>query len=208
MALDGSSSLILIYERFYLATFFSFVAAFYTFRIVRMQAALKQKVVFPGTPYCSSWWNHLAFRLFRIAIWLVCLVRAFWPEFDGYLGTFPGLYSPAISLAGLTLLTVGFVLTIAIHFKMGNTWRSGIDNQAPTKLFTTGYYAYSRNPMYVFVAMAQLGFFLAVPSVFTLVCLVVGVTSLYRQTIQEELHLGAKFPELYPSYCASVRRWV
>lgn len=208
MTLESSSSLFLTFERTYLAVFFSLVAAFYTVRIIRLQNTLKQKVVFAGAAYCSTWWNHLAFRIFRVTIWFVCLARAFWPQVDDYLGIFNALVSPALTSIGLILLTVGFILTLTIHFKLGDLWRSGIDSTAPRSLLTDGYYAFSRNPMYVFVAIAQLGFFMVIPSVFTLVCLFVGWLTLYNQTVQEEKHLSTKFPILYPKYCSMVRRWI
>ena len=62
--------------------------------------------------------------------------------------------------------------------------------------------------MFLGVAFAQLGFFLALPSVFSLLCLVIGLAALYSQTIQEEKHLEQTFSDDYLAYKNRVRRWI
>lgn len=111
-------------------------------------------------------------------------------------------------MLGNALLTVGFILTMVVHFNMASLWRSGIDPQGPDELKVNGFYAYSRNPMYLGVAAAQLGFFLALPSVFSLVCLLVGLTALYRQVLIEEQHLVSIFNTQYKKYKELVPRWL
>lgn len=173
-----------------------------------MKRATGQEVVFPGQPWCNEWWNHLAFRFFRITIWLVCVTRLFYPGLDDYLGMFNGMQAPAFIISGLVLLTLGFLLTITTHFQMRFQWRSGIDPTGPKKIITTGLYQYSRNPMFCFVATAQLGFFMALPSFFSLLCLVIGLYTLNSQAKAEEKHLTRTFPTLYPQYTSQVRRWL
>lgn len=196
------------FSRIYLAIFYSGVAVFYTARIIFVKRAAANEVVFPGTSFCVTWWNHLAFRFFRVAIWWVCLLRLFYPSVDVYLGMINFLVRPPIILSGITLLSLGFISTAAIHFKLGDEWRSGIDPNGPKKIVTQGLYRYSRNPMFVFVALAQLGFFLALPSVFSLICLVIGLYTLDSQAKAEEKHLASVFPEDYAQYTNKVRRWI
>jgi protein-S-isoprenylcysteine O-methyltransferase Ste14 len=62
--------------------------------------------------------------------------------------------------------------------------------------------------MFVCIAVAQLGFFFAMPSVFSLVCLTIGLYTLNSQTLEEEIHLSQKFPIEYATYASKVRRWV
>lgn len=194
--------------RIYLAVFYSFVAFFYTTRIILMKRSLKKELVFPGEKYCVNWWNHIIFRFFRVLIWGVCLVRLFFPNMDYYLGIFDTLYTPNIILAGLFLLTLGFTLTIIIHFKMGRLWSSGIDPNGPQRLIQTGFYRYTRNPMFCCVALAQVGFFLALPSCFSATCLLVGIYTLNSQAIEEEKHLVKALPNEYSNYTNQVRRWL
>lgn len=195
------------FTRVYLAVFYTGVAVFYTVRITAKHRAGSREVVFPGARLSVTWWNHMLFRAFRMTIWLVCLLRWPFPFIDEYLGVFSTLNTWPVVLAGVTLLTAGFLGVIAVHFGLGPQWRSGIDPQSPDQLRIDGFYRYSRNPMFLGIAAAQVGFFLALPSVFTAFCLLVGWYTLHRQTLAEEAHLAERFPEDYPLYKSRVRRW-
>lgn len=205
--INDSASLI-EFTRIYLAVFYTFVAGFYTVRILYKNSNTPSGVIFTGKKYCANWWNHFVFRFFRAAIWLVCVVRVFIPATDNYLGIFLPLNTWPGVMLGNALLTVGFILTMVVHFNMASLWRSGIDPQGPDELKINGFYAYSRNPMYLGVAAAQLGFFLALPSVFSLVCLLAGLTALYRQVLVEEQHLVGIFNTQYKKYKELVPRWL
>lgn len=114
------------------------------------------------------------FSFFWVVILLVCLVRLFWPPFDRFLIPFDGLWHPAVLLTGDALLAVGFAAAIGVHFFMGEQWRSGTRDSDRIQLIATGPFAYSRNPLMLCVMAAQVGLFCAMPSVFTLICLIVG----------------------------------
>lgn len=196
------------FTRIYLAIFYSVVAAFYTARIILMKRASSRELIFPGKRYSSTWWNHMSFRFFRAFIWLVCVFRLFFPAADNYLGIFERLQKTEIILSGIILLTLGFITTVMINFKLGNQWRSGIDPNGPHQIISDGWYSYSRNPMFVCVAIAQLGFFLAIPSVFSLICFIIGWYTLHRQALAEEKHLLKMHPQEYTYYSSRVRRWI
>lgn len=206
--LDDSVLQVSEFTRWYLAAFFTFVAVFYTSRIFLMKRTENRSLVFAGDRFGASWWNHMTFRGFRITIWLVCLFRLFYPQMDQYLGLIPALNHSLLIAGGMTMLTIGFLFTMTVHFNMGCHWRSGIDPRGPEKLITNGPFQYSRNPMFTGIALAQLGFFLALPSVFTLICLAVGLTVLRRQALCEESHLETIFGDAYQHYQSQVRRWV
>ncbi len=205
--MDGTATLV-EFTRVYLAIFYTCVAAFYAVRITARKRAGSREVVFPGEVFCSTWWNHMLFRAFRFTIWMVCLFRLFFPSLDSYLGFFAGLNVWPVVLVGNILLTAGFLFTVATHFSLGRDWRSGIDPRGPEKLKTDGVYRFSRNPMFLGVATAQVGFLLAMPSVFSGVCLLVGLYALYSQTVAEEAHLLKSFPQDYRRYANQVRRWL
>lgn len=202
-----NSTAIVEFTRIYLALFYTGVAVFYTIRITTKDRTGSQEVVFPGARFSVTWWNHMLFRAFRITIWLVCLLRWPFPFIDEYLGIFLALNGWPLVPAGVFLLTAGFLFVIATHFDLGRQWRSGIDPRGPDRLRTDGFYRYSRNPMFLGIAVAQVGFFLALPSVFTALCLLVGWYTLHRQTLAEELHLAERFSEDYQRYRSQVRRW-
>ncbi len=203
-----NSSAIVEFTRVYLAVFYTCVAAFYAIRITAKKRGESCEVVFPGARFSSTWWNHRLFGAFRISIWMVCVARWLFPGVDNYLLLFDTLNVGPIVLAGNILLTAGFVLTLGVHFSLGRQWRSGIDPAGPNNLRTEGFYRFSRNPMFLGVATAQIGFLLALPSVFSAVCLLVGLYTLHRQTLAEEGHLTKVFPRDYPLYKNGVRRWL
>ncbi len=196
------------FTRLYLAVFFSFVATFYTSRIFLLKRSEQRSMVFAGNRFSASWWNHMTFRGFRITIWLICLARLFYPQVDNYLGLISALNQDWVIASGLILLTLGFGFTMRVHFSMGCDWRSGIDPSGPEALITDGPFRFSRNPMFLGIAFAQLGFFLALPSVFTLLCLIVGLAVLRRQALCEESHLTVLFGEAYRRYQSQVGRWL
>lgn len=204
----GQTTYIFEGVRLYLAFFYSLVAVFYTARILYLKRREVPELVFPGSRLSATWWNHMAFRWFRTLIWGVCVARVFEPSLDRFLGLFGWMSPDWIILSGAFLLTLGFVLAIAGHFTLGREWRSGIDPATPADLKVTGLYRYSRNPAFLGVAMSQIGFFLALPSLFTAVCLGVGLLALRRQTLAEERHLTSVFAERYADYQRRVRRWI
>ena len=53
----------------------------------------------------------------------------------------------------------------------------------------------------------QLGLFLAIPSLFTAICLVVGVVTLLRQSELEEADLARRHGERWTAYAAVTRKW-
>ena len=203
-----NTSAIIEFTRIYLAVFYTAVALFYTVRIITAKKNTHSELVFLGQPFCSHWWNHMTFRLFRALIWLTCVIRIFFPSLDEYLGVIAIFERNLMLILCNVLLTVGFLMTIIIHFSMKQKWRSGVDPQGPKALITDGFFKHSRNPIFVSVGLSQLGFFLALPSIFTLVCLIIGLYTLYKQTIVEEQHLVTIFQDNYKIYQSNVRRWI
>ena len=196
------------FTRWFLALFFVGVAAFYTGRILLVKRRMRTSPVFVGHSGTLHSATHLAFRVFRALILAVCVVRLFWPGFDRYLVTFDALWHPAVLLSGVGLLLAGFTAVLVIHFYMGENWRSGTCEDDRTRLITTGPFSVSRNPMMLCVFVAQVGLFLALPSLFTLVCLVVGVWAVTAQVGVEERLLRQRFGAAYEAYAARTPRWL
>lgn len=198
------------FTRSFLALFYTFVAAFYTVRIISLKRATGGEHVFHGRFLSANWWHHKIFGVFRVTIWMVCVFRWLFPAIDDYLGLLPGSANPILLLVGDLMLFVGFTWVILVHCVMGlgRSWTSGVSEQGPQRLVTTGFYGFSRNPIYMGVLTAQIGFALALPSVFSVVCLLVGVTIILRQAKLEERHLFSKFPQQYALYQQQVRRWI
>ncbi len=195
--------------RWFLALFFPGVALFYLLRLTVRRRKLGHSAVSHGEPGSRHWWLAKTFVVFRGAITVTMLARAIWPGLDGYLLAMPTLMTPAVVFTGLGLLIGGFASVVALHFRMGEAWRSGLsasDDSLP--LLTEGLFAWTRNPMFLGIQVAQLGLFLAFPSGFTLLCLVVGVTVLHLQVRLEEAHLQRLHGQAYRDYVARTPRWV
>ena len=196
------------FTRWFLALFFVGVAAFYTVRILVLKRRMHASPVFVGHRSTLHFRTHLAFRAFRVVILGVCVVRLLWPPLDRYLVTFDALWHPVVLLFGDGLLLAGFAAVVFMHFYMGESWRSGTRMDDRTRLITTGPFAVSRNPMMLCVIFAQVGLFLALPSAFTLVCLVVGVWAVTAQVGVEERLLRLRFGAAYEAYAARTPRWL
>lgn len=196
-------------SRWFLAGFFSLVALFYTLKIVAVRRRTGRSPVSVGARYDEHWRNYGLFRLFRLLILAVCVARLIWPPLDRFLVPIPPLWTTPVVLVGMGLLMASFALILGVHFSMREDWRSGIDPlPGPLRLRTSGAYALSRNPMAILIQLGQLGLFLALPTVFTAVCLVVGVFSIHHQVRLEEAELEARHGRRYLDYKARVPRWL
>jgi protein-S-isoprenylcysteine O-methyltransferase Ste14 len=190
------------------AAFFTMVAVFYTARIVLLGRRLGFSPVSYGDPGSAQHRHSLTFRWFRVAIWLACLARARWPGFDIYLGPLPALHTPPVMLLGNAVMLAAFALVAWLNLAQGNAWRSGVakpHEQGP--LVTGGLYRHTRHPMFAAVIVGQAGFFLAIPSLFTLLCLVVGVATIRRQAALEEDALERLHGDRWRAYAAVTPRW-
>jgi protein-S-isoprenylcysteine O-methyltransferase Ste14 len=193
---------------YFLAAFYTFVAFFYAVIINKHQRAHKNTTyLHVGNRFTLHWWNHITFRVFRLTIWFVCVLRIPFPEIDTVLGVF-NWPDYTLNYLGALLLTLGFGIAIVTNFQMRDAWRSGIDTDNTNELVTHGLFAISRNPSYVGVASAQVGFFMALPSVFSAICLIVGLSALRIQITLEERHLANQFGVNYQQYRDSVPRWL
>ena len=196
------------FTRWFVALFFIGVAAFYTLRILAIIRRTRSSPVFSGRPGTLHWATHFAFRVFRVSILGVCVFRLLWPGLDRYLVTFDALWHPLLLILGDVLLLAGFSAVVAIHRYMGADWRSGTRAEDRTRLITKGPFAFSRNPMMLGVVVAQIGLFLALPSLFTLACLVAGLWAVTAQVGVEERLLQERFGAEYEAYASRTPRWL
>ena len=111
-------------------------------------------------------------------------------------------------LLGVAMILGAFVLFSLALRALGNSWRLGIDENHPGQLVTTGIYAYSRNPIYLFFDLYFLGTFLINGSLFFLVMAVLGALNLHYQILQEERFLSRAHGAAYEAYCARTPRYV
>ena len=111
-------------------------------------------------------------------------------------------------LLGVTVIICAFVTFVLALSALGNSWRLGIDQNHPGRLVTTGIYAYSRNPIYLFFDLYFLGTFLINGSLFFLIMTVLVVLNLHYQILQEERFLASTHGATYDAYCARTARYI
>jgi protein-S-isoprenylcysteine O-methyltransferase Ste14 len=116
---------------------------------------------------------------------------------------------PAAVRAGAILAAAAAALLVGAlgRFRRAGTavepWRPS------TVLVTDGVYRFTRNPIYLALALLYVGLALAVDSVVAL-CLLPPLLALVQVGViaREERYLEGKFGHKYRRYLASVRRWL
>jgi protein-S-isoprenylcysteine O-methyltransferase Ste14 len=112
-----------------------------------------------------------------------------------------------------TLGTLGLVLGAGIALSaVGLFRRSGTDVKPwtpSTVLVTDGVYRWTRNPMYLGMALIYAGVAMLLDDLTVLLLLIPVVIVIQREVIaREEAYLEVRFGEPYRAYRASVRRWI
>lgn len=206
------------FVRGFLATYFVLIAVFYNSKQRASFDRDGDDRVYYGGARSAQRNGRRAFNAFRAAILVAVMTRAAFPEIDPWLGPFvsnPEGFGAigALSLLGTGLMIGGVWIALYAHNYMGALWRSGtptsdVESVAPAALLQKGPFSRTRNPIFCGVLIAQIGFFLAFPSVFTALCLAVGGAVLIRQTRIEEADLAERFGGSYRAYAARTPRWI
>jgi protein-S-isoprenylcysteine O-methyltransferase Ste14 len=133
------------------------------------------------------------------AMWLLARSTA------AYRVAIPGRVALALVIAGVAVL-VGISGVRA--FARARTTVNPLRPDEATSLVTRGIYARTRNPMYLALALALVGWACWLASPPALLVVPVFVAYLTRYQIQpEERALEAAFGEAFREYCARVGRW-
>ncbi len=192
--------------RVFLGAYFTFIAIFYSLKLLLNKTG--QQLSRIGDVGTAHWLGHITFRVFRLLIWGVCVARIFYHDIDLYLGVVEIWNGVLINLLGALLLVVSFGVIYLAHQALKDSWRLGIDPHGPEILVTHNIYSKTRNPIFIGVLIGQFGFFLALPSVFSLVCFLLGSAAIFKQIKLEEAYLQQHIPRQYADYSRRVPRWL
>ena len=112
-------------------------------------------------------------------------------------------------LAGLAMALAGLTLT-GISLGLFQRFRTRPEPWQPSSaLVTSGVYRFSRNPMYLGMAVTSAGMALYFESLAAALLLVVVVVIIDRLVIaREERYLARRFGADYEAYQSEVRRWL
>ena len=110
---------------------------------------------------------------------------------------------------GGILIACGGVLAGSALFRFKRARTTVRPDRPPSALVIAGPYKFTRNPMYLGLAVAYLGIATAGQSVWALILLPVVLTIIQRQAIEpEEAFLKRRFGADYIDYTKQVRRWM
>lgn len=127
----------------------------------------------------------------------------------GYVAPVQPILNETWQYIGVGLMLFGFavILLVARGFRKNET--TIIPDGQPSTLMENGLFAYSRNPIYLGMAIFLLGSALTVGHIWALAIVPVFVL-LVRQIwiVKEEETLEAEFGQIYRNYKMRVRRWL
>ena len=109
----------------------------------------------------------------------------------------------------LAIAGVALVVSSMLAFRTASTTVDPFHPEEASHLVVDGVFRYSRNPMYVSLALVLIGWAVWLGSVFNLVVLALFI--FYMTVFQikpEEKVLRSLFGESYEQYCSDVRRWI
>ncbi|HJU61230.1 MAG TPA: isoprenylcysteine carboxylmethyltransferase family protein [Candidatus Binatia bacterium] len=156
---------------------------------------------------------QLVFELYAfvgLAIWMVEVIlysvnsrfRVFPSPLDTQL-----IDSTAARVTGVILVSFGFVILIWAFISFGVSWRVGFDVKTPGELVTTGMFAVSRNPIYIFLNLWFVGVFLMNGTLIFLIFALLAIVHLHYQILREEKFLAELYGQRYKNYCARTGRY-
>ena len=115
------------------------------------------------------------------------------------------------SLASIIIIILGVLIVLigGYQFKKNSTTVNPLVPEDSSKLVTSGFYNFSRNPMYIGFLLFLFAWALFLGSLFALLFLPIFVLVInVVQIVPEEKILGEKFGDEYRKYISRVRRWV
>ena len=153
-------------------------------------------------------YNGKVFGIISFIEMIVVSIYAFMPSLHKYLLPFWYLENESLQYVGWVLLILSLIMVWLAQSNMRESWRIGIDEENKTELITSGFFAFSRNPIFLGIMIANVGLFLVLPNAFTLLIISLSTTSINTQVRLEEEFLTEEHGEQYISYKSKVNRWL
>ena len=112
-------------------------------------------------------------------------------------------------VAVLVLIGLALDLSGLLAFRKAKTTFNPLAPQRSKVIVQSGFYRFTRNPMYLGMVFQLLAFCVFLANPFAVVGVVAFAAYITRfQIIPEERHLLAKFGDSYAQYTRNVRRWL
>ena len=150
-------------------------------------------------------------RVFGLCFFLVSFISLNYvfleQNYHQYLVPIDYLVQPVLGNLGILFSFIGLFLAFIAQLQMGDNWRLGINQMQDTSLITKGLFQYSRNPVYLGILIANLGFFLMMPNACSLCWLALSYVALEIKIRLEEVSLEEQHAAQFVAYKLKVRRW-
>lgn len=141
-------------------------------------------------------------------IYLLLLVLGIW---TGRKLNLPGigLDESAVTVIGALLAVIGIIVNFAGAGLFHKLRTAIIPFKPATKLVTSGIYGWTRNPMYLGMALIYAGIAILFDSILALALLPLVLAIIQTKVIaREEVYLERRFGDAYRDYKRRVRRWI
>jgi protein-S-isoprenylcysteine O-methyltransferase Ste14 len=138
------------------------------------------------------------------------VLRGLWPGasfFPAVMGK-PFFESRAADGLGVAAIVTGLALFAAALWSFGRSWRIGIDHDRPGTLITRGIFAWTRNPIFLFMDIYFVGTWLIQRDLFFLLFAIVAVAGIHYQILLEEKFLVRHYGDTYRRYLLRVPRYI
>jgi protein-S-isoprenylcysteine O-methyltransferase Ste14 len=110
---------------------------------------------------------------------------------------------------GLPLLAWGYLqYRLVGHYRVEQGGGGPGITVPPDRIVDHGFYAYTRNPMYLGHLIFMLGLAVTFWSVFALALFAANAIWFHRRVLADEARLTARFGSNYADYQARVKRWI
>jgi len=116
------------------------------------------------------------------------------------------LDSTTLQYIRLGMVVIGQMIFVLALSAFCDSWRVGVDGQAPGNLVTCGVFSISRNPIFIFLYF--IGTFLINGTLIFLLFAVVIVAGAHYQILQDERFLRQNYGNEYRDYCARTKRYL
>ncbi|MCE5234376.1 MAG: isoprenylcysteine carboxylmethyltransferase family protein [Mizugakiibacter sp.] len=142
--------------------------------------------------------------VYLLALLLGWALQRAWPLPLG-----PAAWGPVLRAVGVLLIAAGLGLALWANLRFRAAGTSPVPVRPSAALVEAGPYRWTRNPMYLGLALASAGIALLAHSGWMLLGALAAALVIDRYAIaREERYLLAAFGQAYADYCARVRRWL